>query len=85
MSIDLPDELERAIRPLILNGRYASEDEFVAEAVRAFLKQQAVKPVGAAEMGSIGGMRDAAEDLDRAVEHVMKVREERPWRVPPGE
>jgi len=35
--------------------------------------------------GSIGAMRDDAELLDQAVEHAMKVREERPWRLAPGE
>ena len=34
--------------------------------------------------GSIGAMRDAAEELDEAVEHAMNLRQ-RPWRVSPGE
>jgi hypothetical protein len=42
----------------------------------------AKRPVG---QGSIGAMRDDAELLDQAVEHAMKVREERPWRLTPGE
>jgi hypothetical protein len=36
-------------------------------------------------LGSIGAMRDDAELLDLAVEHAMKVREERPWRLTPCE
>ena len=76
MTINLPDELERSIRPLILSGRYTSEGELVAEAVRAFLQQQAAEPARAAGMGATG-MRDAAEDLDRAIEYVMDARAER--------
>lgn len=35
--------------------------------------------------GSLGSMRDDADLLDQAVAHAMKVREERPWRLPPDE
>ena len=31
--------------------------------------------------GLIGSLPDDAELLDQAVEHAMKVREERPWRL----
>jgi hypothetical protein len=34
--------------------------------------------------GSLGAMRDAAEELDEAVEHAMKLRQ-RTWRLPTGE
>ena len=34
---------------------------------------------------AIYALRDDAELLDQIVEHAMKVREERPWRLPPGE
>jgi hypothetical protein len=34
--------------------------------------------------GSLGATRDAAEELDEAVEHATKLRQ-RPWRVPTGE
>jgi hypothetical protein len=37
------------------------------------------------DLGSIGAMRDDADLLDAAVAHAMKVREERPWRLSPGE
>jgi hypothetical protein len=41
-------------------------------------------PVGQAQ-GSLGAMRDAADELDAIVEQAMKNREERPWRLSPGE
>jgi hypothetical protein len=30
--------------------------------------------------GSIGAMRDAADELDEVVAHAMKLRSEEPWR-----
>jgi hypothetical protein len=35
--------------------------------------------------GSLGAMRDAADELDQIVEQAMRNREERPWRLPAGE
>ncbi len=34
--------------------------------------------------GSLGAMRDAADELDEAVEHAMQLRQ-RTWRLPHGE
>jgi hypothetical protein len=34
--------------------------------------------------GSLGAMRDAADELDEAVEHAMQLRQ-RAWRLPRGE
>ena len=42
MTIQLSDELESSIRPLVLSGRFASEDDVVAEAVREYLRRHAV-------------------------------------------
>jgi Arc/MetJ-type ribon-helix-helix transcriptional regulator len=84
MTIHLPEDLENHVRSLVERGRFASEDEAVAEAVRAFLKQDQT-PTNQPNLGSIGAMRDAADDLDAAVEHAMMVREQRPWRLEPGE
>ena len=39
------------------------------------------KPIDAAGLGSLGAMRDAADELDEAVEHAMNLRQ-RPWRIP---
>ncbi len=39
----------------------------------------------AAGVGSIGAMRDAADELDEIVADAMKRRKEEPWRVIPGE
>ena len=86
MTIHLPPDLERSIEAVVQNGRFASVDDAMAEAARLLLRQetqqpQAAKPAGDTGLGSIGAMRDDAELLDQAVEHAMKVREERPWRL----
>jgi len=48
-------------------------------------KLATAKPTDSSNTGSIGAMRDDAEWLDQAVAHAMKVREDRPWRLPSGE
>ncbi len=86
MTIHLPPDLERSIEAVVQNGRFASVDDAMAEAARLLLRQetqqpQVAKPAGDTGLGSIGAMRDDAELLDQAVEHAMRVREERPWRL----
>lgn len=86
MRIHLPLDLERSIEAVVKSGRFASVDDAMAEAARLLLRQesqppQPAKTAGATGLGSIGAMRDDADLLDQAVEHAMKVREERPWRL----
>ena len=83
MTIHLPPELETSIRSLVLRGKFASEDDLVAAAVRSFLKQQAT-PSATPGTGSLGAMRDAASELDEVLEHAMNLRQRR-WRLPHGE
>ena len=40
MVIHLPHDLENSVRAEVLNGHFASADDVVAEAVRAFLQQR---------------------------------------------
>jgi Arc/MetJ-type ribon-helix-helix transcriptional regulator len=84
MTIHLPADVEHDILEEVQNGRFASLDEALAEAWRSFRRQRqrVAKTPG---QGLIGALRDDAELLDQAVEHAMKVREERPWRLTPGE
>ena len=86
MTIHLPNDLERSIQAAVHDGRFASVDDAMAEAARLLLRElggvtqpliDATKP----GLGSIGALRDDADLLDQAVEHAMKVREERPWRL----
>jgi Arc/MetJ-type ribon-helix-helix transcriptional regulator len=85
VTIHLPEDLERAIKAAVLGGEFASEEEAITEAVRSFLRHRKTAPARPPGPGSIGAMRDDAELLDQAVAHAMKVREERPWRLSPGE
>ena len=82
MTIHLSEELEEFVNEQVRAGRFTSENEVVREALEQFRRHSPPVQPG---MGSIGAMRDDAEWLDRAVEHAMKVREERPWRLNSGE
>jgi hypothetical protein len=44
----------------------------------------AAAPAATQGQGSLGAMRDAADELDEAVEHAMQLRQ-RAWRLPHGE
>jgi putative addiction module CopG family antidote len=82
MTIRLPEHLERFVHDQVHAGHYSTENEVINDALEQ-LRQHA-KPI-ASSQGLIGALRDDAELLDQAVEHAMKVREERPWRLAPGE
>ncbi len=92
MIIHLPNDLESSVRSLVQGGRFASEDELIAHALRSFLRQQkAASPspelanIGARrdDLGPdplLGSMRDAADELDEIVADAMKRRREETWR-----
>ena len=84
MTIQLPTDVERDILAEVNSGHFASVDDALAEAWRSFRRH---RPPAALIPGTglIGALRDDAELLDQAVEHAMTVREERPWRLAPGE
>jgi putative addiction module CopG family antidote len=82
MTIHLPPELERFVHDQVVAGHYPSEDAVVRDALEQLRSHT---PLPAPGQGLIGALREDAEALDQAVEHAMKVREERPWRLPQGE
>ncbi len=84
MTIHLPNEVETGILAAVQSGRFASVEDAIAKAWLSF-HQHDLPPAPAIGSGLIGALRDDAELLDQAVEHAMKVREERPWRLAPGE
>lgn len=54
MTIHLPEDLESSVRAAVQGGRFATEDEMVAEAVREYLRQhdhpaEGVAPAASAE------------------------------------
>jgi Arc/MetJ-type ribon-helix-helix transcriptional regulator len=94
VTIHLPDDLERFIRAEVRNGHFASENDAVAEAVRLLRSQirqaAATKPVdeptaATAPDAYLGSLRDAADEIDDIVVETMKLREQQPWRLSPGE
>ena len=87
MTIQLPKDLESSVRAEVLSGHFATEDDLVAAAVRAYLSQ---RPPGqaaptASGLGSIGAMHDDADLLDEVTQLIMHSRETRTLRLPPDE
>jgi putative addiction module CopG family antidote len=82
MTIDLPEDLERFIHDQVQAGRYPSEQDVILAALEQ-LRSRTPRP--SPGPGMIGALREDADLLDQAVEHAMRVREERPWRLNPGE
>jgi Arc/MetJ-type ribon-helix-helix transcriptional regulator len=88
MTIHLPSELESSIQAAVHNGYFASVDDAMTAAAQLLLKEIGQKHPAAVQHqgkdtgeGFIGALRDDADLLDQAVEHAMRVREERPWRL----
>ena len=84
MTIHLPEELERFVLDQVKAGWYPSEDDVVRDALER-LRRHAPPPLPGTGLGSIGAMRDGADELDEIVEHAMKLRREESWRASPGE
>jgi hypothetical protein len=78
MTINLPKDLENPVRTEVLKGHFASEDDLVATAVRAYLGQQMQEPPATpSSMGSIGAMHGNADLLDQVTQIIMHSRETR--------
>ena len=82
MTIHLPKDLETSIEAAVHGGRFASVDEFVAQAVRSFL-HQGLPPKADAGLGSIGAMSDDADLLDEITQDIMESRRNRTLRLTP--
>ena len=83
MTIHLPTELENSLRAEVSSGHFASLDDAMAEAVRLLLRDRTQRQPEArpnAGLGSIGAMRDAADELDEIVADAYRKRREEPWR-----
>lgn len=77
MTIHLPEDLESTVRAEVLSGRFASEDELVTEAVRAYLRQRRREATGHSSSDPILGlMRDDAELMDEIVADAYRQRRE---------
>ena len=84
MTIQLPNDLESSVQAAVHSGRFASLDDAMAEAVRLLLREpKPGQPQGNAstpDLGSIGAMRDAADELDEIVADAYRKRREESWR-----
>jgi Arc/MetJ-type ribon-helix-helix transcriptional regulator len=91
MTIHLPENLESSILAAVHSGRFASVNDAMAEAARLLLREiqnEQSQPTPTVPKASpdplLGAWREDADLLDEIVEHAMKVREERPWRLALG-
>jgi Arc/MetJ-type ribon-helix-helix transcriptional regulator len=86
MKIHIPKDLENSINEAVISGRFASLDDAMTKAGYLLLQELAreARPTpttGAnAGLGSIGAMRDAADELDVIVAQAMKQRQQETWR-----
>lgn len=91
MTISLPHELESSLRAEVLRGHFATPEDAITEIVRDYFRRKAAGYVNSpgiseanGDLGSIEAMKDAADELDEAMDYSMKWREQ-PWRVPTSE
>lgn len=88
MTITLPKDLENSVRAVVQSGRFASVEDAMAEAVRLLLRElKQGRPQSTPEgtsshpgQGSIGAMRDSADELDEIVADAMRKRRDETWR-----
>ncbi len=81
MTIRIPEHLEPFVHDQVQAGRYSTEDEVISDALEQ--RRKYAQP-SANSQGSLGAMQDAADELDKVVEHAMQLRRQ-PWRTLPGE
>ena len=86
MMIHLPNDLQSRVEAAVQSGQFATVDDAMAEAARLLLREVertgSAQPPGGnhrAAPGSIGAMRDAADELDEIVADAYQRRNE-PWR-----
>ena len=85
MTIHLPHDLESSIQTAVHDGRFATVDDAMAEAVRSLLCEISQGQPNGAGMRSIGARPGAADELDEIVADAKKRRREEPWRPILGE
>jgi Arc/MetJ-type ribon-helix-helix transcriptional regulator len=79
MNIHLPRDVERSVEAAVRDGRFHSASDALTQAWRAFEHEYQTPPQSPG-LGSIGAMRDDADELDEVVADAMKRRGEDAWR-----
>jgi putative addiction module CopG family antidote len=87
MNIRLSEQSRRFVADQVARGRYPSEDAVLEDALARMRRHEPNHEAAkAADEDPILGMfRDDADLIDEVVDEAMKIREERPWRLPAGE
>lgn len=87
MNVQLSEASRRFIADQVATGRYPSEDAVLEDAL-VRMSRQDQQPTAAMNPGMdpiLGMFGDDPQLIDEVVEEAMKIREERPWRLPVGE
>jgi len=86
MNVQLSEESRRFIADQVAAGCYPSEEAVLEDAL-ALMRRTERPPIGDQPVKNpVQGMfSDAPQLLDEVVEEAMRIREERPWRLPVGE
>jgi Arc/MetJ-type ribon-helix-helix transcriptional regulator len=87
MNVHLSEESRRFVADQVASGRYPSEDAVLEDALVRMRQQepQPSAPGVPAKDPILGMFRDDPELIDQIVAEAMRIREERPWRLPAGE
>jgi Arc/MetJ-type ribon-helix-helix transcriptional regulator len=87
MDVHLSEESLRFLADQVEAGRYPSQDAVLEDAVRRlrYQEQQLRDVEPPAEDPILGMFQDDTDLIDEVVEDAMRIRESRPWRLPPGE
>ena len=82
MTIHLPNDLASRLEAAVGRGQFASVDDAMAEAARILLRDLERAPLGKPPSanqnqgaGSIGAMRESADELDEIVSEAYERRE----------
>lgn len=78
MNVDVSENRVPFIRSQVLSGKYSPEGEVLEKALSSLERSDAIHATSATGIGLIGALREDAELLDQALDHAMKIREERP-------
>jgi Arc/MetJ-type ribon-helix-helix transcriptional regulator len=83
MTIRVSKDVENAINAAVLSGQFASADAMIDQLVREYARGHPARRGGSgarANLGSIGAMRDSADELDEIVADAYRGRREETWR-----
>ena len=82
MTVELPADLASSVVAAVQSGRFGSAEELIAQAIRSLLSPPATPdgPKRDPRLGSIGSMREDADELEAIVAEIHRGREQETLR-----